>query len=431
MVMTFYKSKITLEFKNPITENEYRNNLDKLILFYNKFLALLLVVFSIGDFLFQKMNLTNPLIFIKPWIVITYFCSICNSGLSILVLLLTLFIKNVRFNHFMCYLIFILFFFPFTHAMLIVTEMKNSQSLVYLINFFQFLIRGSMIFKMVIPYPLGLYVYLIQFIINCVYFSFIDNSVWIATTALIIIIQIVVSYYLTITSKEILYSKFLIEEQNRWYNNLLEHFNSGFISFNKIKINILNNYLQECIVNNTEYPNLIEDNGDKGRDRERENTQYVNNIYKETVLNFINDKNLFDSDTHNKSELYNMSLLKNNREKVLKVLLCDIHEDYNTVRIEKNANLKKIENENFHLDNYITQLKKQYFSKPMSEKFMFIGFKEFELENKYNIDSESQNGNEHEIGSGSKNKIKVDVNPMLNLNRKQIRRFLPMPRSRK
>jgi signal transduction histidine kinase len=370
-----YVNKFTLGFKNINVEREYDTLRNEIIIRKCKWFALIYLIVTLIDFTFsfvsrdKAKSLGKEDLFIKASIL--PFISIV---LSIILIVMAFCIQNIKIQKTIAYLVFIAISTPIYHIRFISWEIysvKTNLDFISLIKFFEIITRALMICCEVVAFLDCIFLSIFTITINVIIYINLDNSDQILPNAVILLFLILFSYNSTRSTKEkLIYVRDLNEKKR--YKNIFENMKSYFLYFSNRKIKFLNQIFVEALMKNKKIKTIPRVNkGIVKNDHIKINPQTEGTCSSKV---FENNKIVKDES--------DSLFLKENSEEVLKIIFENLKMNesmgetdscYSFLSIEKESK------ENFSLDCFLVNAKKNYLKKDLKEKFMFLGFKEMVL----------------------------------------------------
>jgi CheY-like chemotaxis protein len=407
MCHDIFKNKFLLTFRNKEIETKFSEHTGNLIQKYITWFTLFGLIISLIDTIYEcinyeKLKKSPELKFIEISRIVSY----TVSSIFLIELILCLIFKNkyLLFKKIILYINYLLLSFPFYNL----REILFSQNLIdsnlfAMIRSLELLCRITMVLLELVYTPGNYILNLIFITIICIYSQFINGPLGITSYASVIIVLTVISYFYTKQVKTNFFSNYIMNEQNCWYSNLLEHMNSGFLAFSDNKIKFINGNLKNliCELKNgkLEKSEILNKRCDFLIKSERIKTDeiFLNVQQKKSEINELNPSQINICKCHKEKNCLNFPKLLDNKEEILSLLLKNIKREYmceNNIspnfRFSENvSNNDSYSDTDFNLDYFLKEMKKIYDERDMDQKFLIIGYKEF----KFDKNSDELKGN--------------------------------------
>jgi signal transduction histidine kinase/CheY-like chemotaxis protein len=429
-----FKNRILLNFYNSDLEEKFSYYLKEILLKYNIWFSILGLTLSIIDLVYESIfyeEIRN-----KPelkYIYHTRIMSFVITGIFLIQCPLSCLIKNYYYQKSIIHLNYILILFPFQNLREILFDQKHIEQNVFsLMRILEVLVRVTLVLLLLVTVPETYIMNLIFLVVACIYVPFISGPQGISTYSAVAIILIIVSYFYTKQVKTNFYINHMIQEQNEWFSNLLEHMNSGFLAFSSKKIKFINSNLYDLInkLKNGSHKNSLNLETDEKGISSEENYNKVlnpdkNNKFEENISLQINEKRKGTLNSEKKNSFKNFDFeipegkgknfiqsqhtVEENEKKtheILTLLLNNIKKDYC-----KNCS-PLIDEVKFDLEYFLKETKKVYRESKMNQKFLLIGYQEFVILKEKN-----------EIILDKENVEKLDFSRSQIQRKKEIRNF--------
>jgi signal transduction histidine kinase len=290
------------------------------------------------------------------------------TGIFLLQCILFNLIKNRKFHWILIYFNYIIVVIPLFHFRTILYKQGLIEENLYaMIRTFELLER---IILILLNLASGPNAYLMNFLLTLalwVYTPYVTGYLGIMPYISAAIVLTILSYFYKKQVKLIFFKDYIMRKQNKWYLNLLDHMNCGFISSSTKNIIFMNRNLMNLI------QSIIDKNIKNFQDNQSDqftiNKDDVSSIFEEIKINnYLKDQNENVSqvpytEIHNK----NVDLLA---KQILTLLLKNIKKNDTT-----NSNCTY-----FNLNEFMEEMKKLYFNTNYDQTFIFIGYTDFIIE---------------------------------------------------
>jgi signal transduction histidine kinase/CheY-like chemotaxis protein len=392
-----FKNHFLLEFHDEDLDEKFSAYADKIILKYNFWFSLYGLLLSLADTIYESLIYVQYKKFPNPElskIEITRISSYIVTSIYIIQCVLGCFIKNKLFQKIIVALNYIMILFPFFNIREILVRQKLlSHNIFAMIRTIELMDRVTLNLLLFVHIPDSYLINIFLLLISSIYTPFISGPEGISTYVTMIFILLVISYFCTKQAKTNFYKNSIIQEQNDWYSNLLEHLNSGFLAIRKKSIKYINKNLIDLL----EQVKNNENNEENFKEPKKKN----NFIYKDDFKVNIPDQELkeFSKDNMKTTVFSNNQININNfnsqssdlDEKLTKEILITLLKG---IRYDDNKNDKlnyitPVEsfdrtnlNSKFDLNKFLRQIRNYYKDKNIYQKFLFLGYKNFILKKK-------------------------------------------------
>jgi signal transduction histidine kinase/CheY-like chemotaxis protein len=378
MKINNYVSKLSLKFKNPFAEKEYNILRNQTIVRNCKWFCLVYFFLSLCDVILSKLSEEKSQqmgkVFIDSTIILTY----VSFGLSGILLAISIFIKNIKIQKITGWLVYALYAFPIYHIRVVMYNIYTNDLDLYLaLKFIEIILRALLTFSEIVAFIDSVLVNLTMTVGLTLYYLYLNRQQHIMYNSIIIGFQIIFSYIITRSTKQKLLTNWDLYEKSR-YKNIFENMKSYFLYFSNKKIKFLNKIFVDVLMKNSQIRNIPPVNTETER-------KVTKKFSSSKILEYSEEK----------QNEPNSFFLKENSEQVLKILFESIklneavkiggtnsHErdhDHDSFLSDN----YKCKNE-FSLDEFIIKVKENYLKNEMIENFMFLGYKEMDLENEEN-----------------------------------------------
>jgi signal transduction histidine kinase len=302
----------------PGIDQKFVKMRDEKILKINPYFTIITFIIALLDTIYQTVIKTNGKINLFSWSNTALNLSYAASAFNFIFLIFVITFKNPTLQRLLNYLNYLIVTIPLflTRSILYRTELADNNifSLLLIIEFF---IRIAWLFFNMILFQEAL-VLNSTIIISLLIFTPIvmpsKNSLddYNVPYNLFLVVFTLISYFHTKQLKESFNFNFNLKSKNRWFSNIMENMNSGFLYLKNGRINYMNNILIEKMMKNKEISNIIEDQNPNKNDTMMNLTN--------TFLNPNNESKRFEEI----APLVNDPVVS---EKLLDVLLCDLKEN--------------------------------------------------------------------------------------------------------
>jgi CheY-like chemotaxis protein len=381
MSSSLFKNEFKLNFQSKHLEEKYSDSEHQIIFKYSLWFSLYGLIVSSADsiyesIIFQKVEKDPKFKFIK----ITRITSFIITVIFLIQSILVNFIKNRKFQRVLIYFNYTIVVIPLFHIRTILYKQGIiEENLFAMIRTFELLERIILILLNLASVPNA---YLMNFLLTIalwLYTPFVTGFIGLMPYASASILLTIFSYFYTMQVKLNFFTDYVMREHNNWYLNLLDHMNSGFISWSTKKIIFMNQNLKNLI------QSVIDGNKKKIQDGQSNqsfiNKEDVSFLFDEIKINnFLNnqDEN-FPQMRHTKIHNKNEKLLA---EQILTLLLNDLKKNDT-----RNSNCT-----NFNLNEFMVEMKKLYFNTNFDQTFISIGFRDFVIEKELgNLNNKNKN----------------------------------------
>jgi signal transduction histidine kinase len=421
-----FKNRFLLNFQSSQLEIKFTSYLQKNFHKYNIGFSIVGLIISLIDLIYENIVYKN--LIENPdfnYMLFTRIISYIVTGIFLIQTCLICFVKNTFFQKFAVYTTYLLITFPFDNFREILIQQNIiDQNLFSLIRVLEIIIRVFITLLLLVPAPESYILYFLLLVISCIYIPFISTSLGIYTYIAVAIKLTLISYFYTKQVKTNFFINSMIQEQNEWFSNLLDHLNSGFLAFNSKKIKFINKNLNDLIkrlrnVGNKNSWNCLnfgqmEDsshiyqNDKKNKFNKNLEENVSLHVLERKISQNSDKKNSYNFDINQVQEIVKNSFqpqLEVENEKmtkeILALLLNNIQREYSL------ASTLHVSQCNFNLDFFLKEAKSLYRENKMDQKFLLIGYKEFILlkekdENNLFVKENTENDNNNFRGSRCK-----------------------------
>lgn len=256
MKVSEYINSISLKFKNPIAEREFNIIRNQEIKYYNLKLCIYFFILTTVNTTLTLCSIEkakslgkNNTLNLAP---ITY----SLSTMSLLLIILSKFIKKNAVGKFIVFIIFLGIKFPIQNINTIIWEIHlENKDLYSLLILFYLAPRGIMMSLQILSFLECLIVNFIEILLFTLNFYFTNQISRIFISLFFSLIQIMVSYIMTRKFKQSLLFTWASNERNK-YQNIFENMKSSFLNFSNKKIKFINKNFQQTILKNKEIKNI-------------------------------------------------------------------------------------------------------------------------------------------------------------------------------
>jgi signal transduction histidine kinase len=385
MSQIIFQNKFLLSYKSQELTDKFSLSQNK-ILNLNLWFSLFGLIICLVDVLFESIIYEETLVTHQlKYIKITRIVSYISLGMFSSNIILGIFVKKSFLQKLISYSNYLFMIIPFFNLRTLLYDLNFiEQNLFATIRTIELMVRILQILLFIIKLPDVYFLNILLLILICTYSPFISGIEGISSYVFVIVILSIICYFYTKQVKYSFYVNDLMKKQNDWYKDILHRMNSGFIAFEKNKINFLNKNLIDLILSiKNEDKNLDESHEqeikiiDKNEGQRNVGEVAINFDKKEkSLLNYLNNFTL----TANREKISSKSeSLKSNEiikktQEILALLLIDVnfHEyiqsDFSTIGNNKT---------DFNMDIFLNEMKKFYLESNTQDNFLFIGYKDF------------------------------------------------------
>jgi nitrogen-specific signal transduction histidine kinase len=369
MSTNIFKNQLNLIFQSEHMEEKYSDYEHEIVSKYSLWFSIYGLIVSSADSVYESIifkKVENDPNF--KFIYTTRITSYIITGIFLIQCILFNFIKNRKFQWILTYFNYIIVVIPLFHFRTILYKQGLIEENLYaMIRTFELLERIILILLNLATVPKA---YLMNFLLTLalwVYTPYVTGYLGIMPYISAAIVLTILSYFYKMQVKRNFFTDYIMREQNKWYLNLLDHMNSGFISSSTKNIIFINRNLENLI------QSVIDKNIKKFQDDQSHqftiNKDDISSIFDEIKINnYLKDKNenltqVPYTEIHNKNE----ELLA---KQILTLLLKDIKKNHTT-----NSNCT-----DFNLNEFMVEMKKLYYNTNYDQTFIFIGYTDFIIE---------------------------------------------------
>lgn len=405
-----FRNNWTLRLRDKRSEEEFNTMRYKLMVRLNPWLTVVFFLVAAWDTLYESLIMKWLAEHNKDWRFATSYLSYVCSGFAVLNLILVFVTKNRIVQAYVNYSNYLFISFPLFLTRGIMLNTKDADSNVYALLFvLEYVGRISWVFLLMLIFTEACILNLMIIVALTIYSPVVSKQTTVGAFNipynLFLILFTVICYFYTRQVKKNFHYNLSLQNKNKWYTNILENMNSGFIYIKDGKISYVNNIIFEKMLRNKDIKQIIGHNSivmDILR-TERENNILIKNDYEDTfnpdeikanmnnpqIASKILDVMLtnISCDNLSKNNIKTTDSPYNDGNPIPDEIGENMFKNQGKYEINTNANeihLKvrsEVNEDRFSSETFLKGFKNLYLNnKEHNEKFILLGYKDLENE---------------------------------------------------
>lgn len=246
-----FKSCFNLQFTKKETEAEYENHKCGLIKKYILLYSFLMLLFAFGTSITASIYLEK--FYLRVDFRITTYTSYFISIIYIVFLIISAFVKNPQVLKYMNYVNYYLITFIFVNFRYgLVNWIKVDIIIFYAINTFEIVVRVSWLLIGLLGFLESVLLNTLIILSNWIYYVPIQRDeftfYFLIAHTIVYVIVISFSYSCEYQQRKSFYFILVANKKNKWFSNIFENMNTGFISVKDGKIKYINKFMLENLI---------------------------------------------------------------------------------------------------------------------------------------------------------------------------------------